>query len=405
MLRHAVVFLLLTVPASAGDWPQILGPRRNGVAEGERIADTLPSDLKPLWTKPVGDGFAGPAVVGGAAFLFHRSGDSERAEAIDAATGKTLWTSDSPTGYSGAIVSDAGPRCVPVVAADRVIVFGAEGRLRCLDRRTGREVWSNLTHESFGVMESHFGAGSTPLVEGSFVIVNVGGARKEAGVVAFGLATGDLKWAATIEAASYSSPVAATVGGKRQVIVLARLNAVGLDPATGKMLWSVPFGARGPTVNAANPVLLGDRLFLTASYNVGAACFDLTAGGAKELWRDDLLSSQYTTPIAAGGVLYGIDGRQDAGPASLVCVDPAAKKVVWSEEGFGYATLLLADGKLLAQKTDGTLVLARPDKAVYRELSRTTLTKGTARALPALSDGRYFVRDESMLTCYDLAPK
>ncbi|HEX6986630.1 MAG TPA: hypothetical protein VF170_14710, partial [Planctomycetaceae bacterium] len=156
--------------------------------------------------------------------------------------------------------------------------------------------------------------------------------------------------------------------------------------------------------NAASPVLLGDRLFLTSSYGVGAVFAKLTADDATELWRDrKLMASQYTTPIEHDGVLFGIDGRQDVGVATLRCLDPAAKKILWEETDFGYATLLKADGKLLVQKTDGTLVLVKPDKTGYRELSRASLVNGTVRALPALSDGLYFIRDEGTLFCYDLS--
>jgi outer membrane protein assembly factor BamB len=399
--------LLISTPAVAGDWPQILGPNRDGVADGERIIDAFPDGgPKPLWTRPVGDGFAGVAVRDGQAYLFHRSGDKETAEAMEARTGKVAWTSENETGYSGAIASDNGPRCVPLVTPDRVVVFGAEGRLRCLDRKTGNDRWSIATHEVFGVPESYFGAGSTPVIDGDLLLVNVGGARDGAGVVAFDLKTGNVKWKATKEQASYSSPVVATVAGRRQAIFVTRLTCAGLDPKSGDLLWSFPFGARGPTVNAANPVLLGDRLFLTASYGVGAVYAKLAANSAEEIWKDgDLMASQYTTPVADAGVLYGIDGRQDVGAAALRCIDPAAKKILWSQDGFGYATLIKVDGKLLAQKTDGTLVLVKPDKTAYRELATATVARGTCRALPALSNGLYFVRDESTLYCYDLAKK
>jgi outer membrane protein assembly factor BamB len=404
-LLASLALSLLASAASAGDWPQILGLHRNGVADDERIVDGFPAGgPKPLWTRPVGEGFAGVAVRDGQVALFHRVDDSERLELLEGRTGAPVWQSDKPAGYAGGVASDTGPRCVPIVKKDRVIVFGAEGLLRCIDRKTGKELWSDPTRETFGVPESYFGAGSSPLIEGDLVLVNVGGARQNAGVVAFDLKTGDVKWKATGEQASYSSPVVATLGGKRQAIFVTRLACVGLDPATGKVLWSFPFGARGPTVNAANPVLLGDRLFLTASYGVGAVFRKVSAAKAEELWSNgDLLSSQYTTPIEHEGVLYGIDGRQDVGDAALRCIDPATQKVLWSQDGFGYATLIKADGKLLVQKTDGTLVLVRPGKTGYRELAQASLTQGTARPLPALSNGLYFVRDEETLYCYDLS--
>lgn len=405
-MRGLILTLSLTVsPVLAGDWTQILGPHRNGTADDEKILDRFPEGgPKLLWSRPVGEGFAGVAVRDGQVALFHRVDADERLELLDARTTKLVWKSDATTSYSGTIASDSGPRCVPIVAKDRVITFGAEGLLRCLDRKTGKELWSNPTRETFGVPESYFGAGSTPLIEGGLLLVNVGGARQDAGIVAFDLKTGDVKWKATGEQASYSSPIVGTIGKQRQVIFATRLTCVGLDPATGKVLWSFPFGARGPTVNGATPLLLGDRLFLTASYGVGAVFAKIGPGSAEELWKDrDLMASQYTTPIEHEGVLYGIDGRQDAGVAALRCIDPAAQKVLWTEEGFGYATLIKADGKLLVQKTNGDLVLVRPDKSGYRELSKASLTRSTARALPALSNGLYFVRDETALYCYDLS--
>lgn len=402
-----IVFLctiFAAVPVLAGDWPQILGPHRNGIAGDEQIVDELPASPKPLWTRPVGDGFAGAAVHEGTVFLFHRIGDEEVVEAMNARTGMVAWTSGSPTDYSGAIADDDGPRCVPVVTGDAVIVFGAQGRLRCLDRTTGDERWSNATHETFETPEGYFGAGSTPIVVGDLVLVNVGAFRSEAGLVAFDLKTGDVRWTSTEEQPSYSSPITATIAGQRQVIFVTRYHALGIVPATGKPVWSFPFGARGPTVNGASPVLIGQRLFLTSSYGVGSVFADLNATGAELLsTSDDLLSSHYTTPIAHDGVLFGIDGRQDVGVATLRCVDPVANQVLWDEAGFGYATLILADGKLLVQKTEGTLVLVAPDKTGYRELSRTSLASGTTRALPALADGLYFLRNESTLSCYDLS--
>ncbi|MDQ3333453.1 MAG: PQQ-like beta-propeller repeat protein, partial [Planctomycetota bacterium] len=358
MTRTILLLAALTTSSPAGDWPQILGPNRTGVAEGEVIADRLPPSPKPLWKRDVGDGFAGVAVKGGTAYLFHRVDDQERVEAMSAKTGKVLWKGDSATEYASQISPDRGPRCVPVVTNDRVIVFGAQGLLRCLDRKTGKELWSNVTHKTFQAQEGYFGAGSTPVVEGGLVLVNVGAPKTHAGIVAFNLQSGKVAWKATDEQPSYSSPIVADVAGQRQAIFVTRYNCLGVAPKTGKVLWTLPFGSRGPTVNAATPVLLGDRMFLTSSYGVGAVFAKLTADSAEELWKDrNLMASQYTTPIEHEGALIGIDGRQDVGPVSLRCLDPSAKKILWDEKDFGYATLMRADGKLLAQKTDCTLVL------------------------------------------------
>ncbi|MFG0333340.1 MAG: PQQ-binding-like beta-propeller repeat protein, partial [Maioricimonas sp. JB049] len=202
------------------------------------------------------------------------------------------------------------------------------------------------------------------------------------------------------EHAGYSAPVVTTVNGTRLVIAVTRLKCVGLDPATGDVRFEIRFGQRGPTVNAASPVLLGDRMFLTASYGIGARWLRIGGDSLDELWESDgLLSSQYTTCVAHNGVLFGIDGRQDLPPANLVCLDPARQKVLWSVPGFGYATLILADGKLVIMKTDGELVIADASPEGFKPLARARVLPGTARALPALSGGRLYVRNDEMLRC------
>jgi len=401
-------WMFLAVPLFAGDWPQILGPQRDGTAAGEQIADSWPASGPPtLWQRNVGSGFAGVAVAKGTAILFHRQGNEEIVEALDALTGKTRWRASYPTRYSGSIVDDDGPRCVPVIHQDRVIVYGAQGDLHCLELNEGKKLWSRATLREFGGSEGYFGAGSTPIAEGNRVFVNVGGSRQGAGIVAFDLQTGKSVWKATDEAASYSAPTAATVDGKRHIIFVTRLNVVSVDPENGDVRFRFPFGARGPTVNAATPLVL-DRnlLFVTASYGVGATLARIGNDGAEVLWNsDEILSSQYPTPVVHEGKLYGTDGRQDVGVARLRCIDPLSQRVLWSEEGFGMAVAILAGDKLILVKTDGELVLAAADPEKFRPLAKARVSSQTIRALPTLADGRLYIRDTSVLKCLDLRPQ
>jgi outer membrane protein assembly factor BamB len=286
---------------------------------------------------------------------------------------------------------------------DRVIAFGAQGNLACLRLADGGKVWTVDTHGEFRAGEGYFGAGSSPIVEGGKVIVNVGGAKAGAGVVAFSLENGQVLWKATHEDASYSSPVAVTVNGVRHLIVETRLKAVSLDPQNGSVRFEVPFGMRGPTVNGANPTVLGDRLFMTASYGIGALFAKIGDTSAEKLWdSNELISSQYATCVADGGLLYGLHGRDDQGQASLRCIDPDKQKIVWEKADFGYATLLFADGKLLVQKTDGTLVLLKASPAQYTELASAQIFNTKTFALPALAAGRLYARDDHTLKCLDL---
>ncbi len=410
----ALSLCLLVVGARAGDWPQILGPNRNGVAVEERIAQSWPDDgLKSLWRRDVGSGFAGLAVGRGGAVLFHRIGDQEIVESMEASTGKVAWKAAFAVRYRPSYTDDDGPRTVPILAGGRVYVYGALGDLRCLDLSTGRVLWERKTYDEFNSKrpfrgeppEGYFGVASSPIVEGDKVLVNVGGDTKGAGIVAFAADTGKTLWTATDERASYSSPLAVSIGGVRHVIFVTRLNVLSLDPDTGKIRFQFPFGRLGPTVNAASPVVVGEHLFVTASYGIGSALAKIRETRAEVLWRDPrLLASQYTTCVEKDGRLFGIHGRQDGPPAALRCIDPRARQILWTEPSFGYATLIRVGDHLLILKTDGILVLAKANSTRYEELARTRVCENTVRALPALCNGLLYVRDTAVLKCLDLRP-
>jgi outer membrane protein assembly factor BamB len=398
------VLYLLAAPASAGDWPQILGPDRTGVSQQEQLAEQWsPAGPKVIWTKSVGEGTAGVAVRGESVLLYHRLGDEEVIESLNALSGAPQWRRSYETEFRSQVGGDHGPLCVPTISGEAVITFGPQGVLCCWRLTDGNRIWRRNTHQEFDAREGYFGAGSSPLVDDGRVIVNVGGMRESSGIVAFDVNTGRELWTATDQRASYSAPTVASISGRQSIVCLARLMCVGLDPQSGDVQFEIPFGLRGATVNAATPLVFDNQLFLTASYGIGAASVEISAEAASERWRkQNLLSSQYTTPVYHDGVLYGIDGRDDLPPAHLRCVDPQRGKLLWSEDNFGYATLVSADDKLIVVKTDGELVLARPSRDRFMPLSTFRLTDGTIRALPALADGRLFVRDESTLYCLDV---
>lgn len=406
MIRSLMICLMCVVPqfAMAGDWPQILGPQRNGVAEGEKLVATWPkTGPKTVWSMPVGTGLAGVAVAQGTAYVFHRQGDNEQLDAVDALTGKPRWGAKWPTSYQDSIAGDNGPRAIPVVHGDRVYAYGAAGTLACVNTQTGEIVWSRNLVADYQADLGYFGAGSTPLVEGKTLIVNVGGQKAKAGVVGLAIETGKELWKSVPDTASYSSPIAVTVDDTRHVLCITRLKLVSLDPASGKIRFEFPFGQRGPTVNGANPVIVKGHVLATASYGIGATLAKIGKTDAPLIWNgDEILSSQYTTSVLQDGWLYGIDGRQDQGAASLRCFDPLTRKVAWTEEDFGMATLILADNKLVCMKTDGTLVLAQADPKAFRQLASARLFNATCRGLPALANGFLYVRDTGTLKCFDL---
>ena len=244
----AASVLVAGVRVAADDWPQFLGPTRNGVYKGPPLASSWPAGgPKTVWRKQVGQGFAGPVVAGERLILFHRVGNEEIVEALNARTGAPQWRFAYPTAYRDDFGFDEGPRAVPVVANGRIYTFGAEGQLHAIDLATGKQIWNVDTMRRFGVRKGFFGAAGSPLVEDGRVIANIGGkdGAKGAGIVAFNADTGAVTWTATDDEAGYSSPVGATLGGKRHAVFFTRNGLVGLDPPPVR--WSSRNdGARGP---------------------------------------------------------------------------------------------------------------------------------------------------------------
>ena len=249
--------LLASSLAAAEDWPQLLGPNRNGVYNGGDLASSWPEKGPPqLWKREVGAGFSNPVVSAGRLILFHRRGDNEIVESLDAKTGEPQWKFEYPSGYRDDFGFDEGPRASPVVVAGQVYTFGAQGMLHCLQLASGKKIWSVDTAKEFAVRKGFFGAASTPLVEGSRLFLNVGG--EGAGIVAFDKDTGRVLWKSTGDEASYSSPVSAAFGGEKKIVFFTREGLVVIDPATGevshKLRWRARMNASGcetPSVRAS----------------------------------------------------------------------------------------------------------------------------------------------------------
>jgi outer membrane protein assembly factor BamB len=412
-LRAVLILTALAVagPLAADDWPQFLGPERNGVYSGPPLAATWPaSGPRRVWQKQVGAGFAGPVVAANHLILFHRIGSEEIVESLDARTGSPRWRYAYATAYRDDFGFDEGPRATPVVAEGRVYTFGAEGKLTALDLASGRLLWTDDI-KRFGVRKGFFGAAGSPLVEGGRVIANIGGSLggKEAGIVAFKADTGAILWTATNHESSYSSPVGATLDGKRVVVFLTRQGLVGLDPASGAIRFQRVWRSRSAaSVNAATPLVVGDSIFISATYETGAGLFRVTGSDVTPVWSsDEVMSNHYATSVFHNGYLYGFHGRQEFNP-SFRAVELKTGKVMWSMDRFHAGTVLLAGERLLIMRETGELVLAAANPREYRMLAQAQILPPTVRSYPALADGFLYARNNDtgrdVLVCLDLRP-
>lgn len=458
--QQGIIALLcaLVVSARAEDWPRFLGPRADATSTETNLIDRFPpSGPRVVWEAKVGTGYSAPSVISVPAawsarpkpdgkdrllVLHHRIGGEEVIESFDADTGKPGWRYGYPSKFVDPYGYNNGPRCSPLLTDKHCYTFGAEGRLVCVDIKTGKPVWQRETAKDFEIPEAFFGVGSTPILEGNLLIVMVGG-QPDSGVVAFDAATGTnvwqsvgeknwtgvpmtgwpgeraVKWQRWEKQASYATPVAATINGERQILCLMRQGLVSLKPATGEVNWSFWFRSQAnDSVNASQPIVIGNRILISgAYYRVGSVLLGPAADNksVKEIWRGLGLEMHWATPILKDGHLYAFSGRNEP-DAIFRCVEFETGKVKWERDErwrghqptsptFGRGSLVLADGKLIALGEAGLLGLFRPNPEKVEELARWQVPnlKYPCWAGPVLSNGKLYLRSEDHLVCVDLA--
>ena len=405
-----ILAVLALVAASAvgwgQDWPQFRGPGRDGVVPGQESLPEFPAGGPRLvWERAVGSGFSAPAVAGERLLLFHRQGGLEVVEALQGVDGERIWEFAYETTYKDDFGFENGPRATPVIANGRVFTFGAAGVLHCLDLETGAKRWSVDTHAEFGVRKGFFGAASTPLVLDGRVIANIGGAEG-AGIVAFDAESGAKVWTATDHEASYSSPVAARIDGGLLAIFFTREGLVALEPETGRVAYERRWRARShASVNAATAVVLGDIVFLSASYGTGAIAMRLRGGQIEVLWSgEDVIDNHYSSCVRSGSTLFGFHGRQEYGQ-SFRAADLVTGEVLWSSDRLPAGSVLRVGDRLLLLLETGELLLAAASREKFEVLARAQILGRETRAFPAVANGLLFARDKDTLVCLRLWPE
>ena len=402
------VFVMLAASPAlrAADWPQFLGPHRDGTTTETNLSAAWPKEGPPvLWQKSVGQGFSGPVVAGGKLIAFHRVADQEIVEALDAKSGKALWKAEYPTRYRDDFGMEEGPRATPAIAGDSVFTFGADGMLSAWKLASGDKLWSVDTRKQFNAGKGFFGPVGSPLVDGNAVILNVGGIPG-AGIVAFDRTSGRVLWKASDDEASYSSPVIATLDGKRRLLVVTREALIAANPADGKIWWRYPWAPpMNASVSAAVPLVIGDEIFLSASYGTGATLLRFKESGPEKIWsKDDVLSNHYATSAHHNGFLYGFDGRQEQG-CTLRCVELKTGKIRWSEGGLKAGTVMIVNDQLLVMTERGELIRTPASPEKFKPTDRAQILPFTVRAHPALADGLFYARSKDKLVCVDLRAK
>jgi outer membrane protein assembly factor BamB len=426
------------LPAGAvtHDWPAFLGPYHNGVSTETKLSRTLPPPL--VWEHPKGTGYASPAIAGDHLVIVHRLANEEIVECMHPETGTNRWQVRYATTFEDRYGYNNGPRSSPVIDGERVYTMGAEASLHCLELGSGRVVWKRNLRTEYRVRQDFFGTGSTPLVEGRLLIVNVGAPGGPC-VVGFDKGTGREVWrAGTKWGPSYASPVPAVVHGKRRVFVFAGGESdppsgglLSIDPATGHVDFAFPWRSRArESVNASCPVVFDNKVFVSASYRTGSALVEVRRDFThRVVWTTKDFGLHFNTAVYRAGYLYGFDGRNEP-DASLICVDASNGKIAWRvtpewTESFEAAegerrqvvgpyrgSLLAVDGQFLCLGELGHLLWMELTPREYGEASHARLFAARESwGLPVLSRGLLYVMQNTRdtlqatgprLLCYDL---
>jgi outer membrane protein assembly factor BamB len=413
MNRLATLALLLACSPAvrAADWPQWLGPKRDG-STPEKV-EPWKEAPKVLWRQPVGPGFSVPAVAGGRVFVHARvkGKDAEEVVAYDAASGKELWRDAYDRApYRSAI--NTGPQASPAVVGGKVYAFGITGVLSCYQADSGKRLWQADVYKQLKVPLPRFGVCCSPLVVGNRVIVAAGG--KGSAVVAFDTDKGEIQWQALDEAAGSASPALFALPGKARavpdVVFMTTLRLIALNPLDGSVSWEHPL-TFSPSGTAPSPLVVGDRVVTSTQTNGTVAVRVAVADDkieAKKDWQNKDVSAYFSTGVSDGkGRLYLITNVVDPLPrADLSCLDLATGKELWKKESVGYfhaGVVRTGNDKLLLLDDAGGLKLLEADPRGYKELCKVGKVCGGTFTAPVLSGGRLYVRDDKEIICLQLS--
>ena len=392
--------------SQAVPWTQWGGPHRNFQTEASGLKDSWPAaGPRVVWKRSVGEGYASPAVENGVLYTSYGKLRQEVVFAASAETGTTLWEHSTPITFQSDAAGDMGngPYSTALISGDRLFTTGVAGRLQCLDKKTGKLLWTQQLWEEHNGSRLMYGYASSPIAFRDTVIVPVGGRGRA--VMAFKQADGKVAWSRNDFGNVYSSPLLIDVDGLEQLTVLLDGAVMGVNPHNGDPQWQVPFKA-DYSIAIAMPVWgPGNLLFVSAEYNAGAKVIELQRNGlettAKQLWSSNRLRLHHGNAIRLGDTIYFSSGGKFS-QAILSAVDVRSGKILWQERSIEKATFVWADSKLITLDQDGNLMIAHPSSQGFKIAARAQLLSRLSWTPPVLVGTRLYIRDRRNMMAVDL---
>ncbi|MBI5774662.1 MAG: PQQ-like beta-propeller repeat protein [Verrucomicrobia bacterium] len=370
----------------AGDWPHWRGLQRNGVSPETGWSDIFSAGTPVVaWKAKVRLGFSSFAVAQGRAFTMGHANGKDTVFAFDATMGRELWK-HSYEAELGDKYFEGGTTGTPTVDGERVFVLSRWGDVFCFEAASGKIVWSKNVQKETGVRVPDWGFTGAPLVHENLLILNVG----EAGL-ALDKATGKIVWRSADDNAGYSTPLPIKRGNDWLAVFGNGSAYVAVNPRDGTEAWRIKWLTEYG-VNASDPIVEGDRIFLCTGYGKGGALFELGVAGPKQIWKTKLLHTQLNAAVLFKGHLYGADGDTTE-KASLKCLDFATGVEKWAQRGFGSGAVIVADGRLIALGGTGELMIAPASPDGFKPTARAQVLGGKCWTAPVLANGLLYCRN------------
>lgn len=387
-------------------WTQWGGPHRNFHTEATGLKDTWPAaGPRVVWKRTLGEGYSSTPVENGVLYTMYGKPREEVVIAAEAESGKTLWEHATPmTFQSDAPEMGNGPYATPLIAGSRLFTTGVAGRLQCLDKKTGKLLWTQELWSGHGGSRLMYGYASSPIAFRDMVIVPVGGRGKA--VMAFKQADGAVAWAKNDFGNVYSSPVLIDLGGLEQLVLLMDGAMLAVNPHNGDLQWQVPFKA-DYSIAVATPLWgAGNLLFVSSEYNGGAKAVELRRSGAQttatELWTSNRLRLHHGNAIRIGDTIYFSSGGKGS-QAILSAVDARSGTIHWQQRSIEKATFVWADQKLITLDQDGNLMIAHPSPQGFAIAAKAPLLTSLSWTPPVLVGTRLYLRDRRTMMAVDLS--
>jgi outer membrane protein assembly factor BamB len=372
-------------PKPNNDWPWWRGPNHNGISLEKGMKTSTPA---VMWTKQVGAGYSCVSIADGKAYTMGNDGSQDTVWCFDAESGAEVWKKSYPCGTDK---NYPGPRATPAVSDGVVYTHSRKGALHAFDAKTGNILWEKNAARDVSAKRPGWDYASSPFIMGNMLVLNLGKCG-----AAFNKKSGAVMWKTSGGKSSYATAVPVKLGARDALLMFGIAGLYGVDPASGKEIFSYPWQTKYE-VNSADPILKGDKIFISSNYGRGCTLVKVAGANATKVYENKVMMNHFNSCVLVGDHLYGPNNSE------LKCIDFATGSEKWKNRNLRKGSLIVVDNKLVTLSEGGLLAIAEANPSAYKELVQLKILESRCWTAPSYSNGRLYARDEKgMMVCLDM---